>query len=59
MESSKDEAVKDKVVVPQTVEEYVLKTKPKPAEMDCSELDLDEDYYGWDESGIIKPLLVF
>jgi len=50
VENSKAEAIKDKVIVPQTVEEYCVKAKPKAPEIDCSELDLDEDYYGWDES---------
>jgi hypothetical protein len=54
VENSKKEAVKDNVVVPQTLEEYVVKAKPKlAAEVDSCELDIDEDYYDYgDESGL-------
>lgn len=43
VEQSKAEAKKDNVVVPETVEEYVIKTFPMPIESDI--IDLDEDYY--------------
>lgn len=43
VEKSKEEARKDQVVVPETVEDYVIKTNPKQA--DSEFIDLDEDYY--------------
>lgn len=40
MEQSKTEAKKDNVVVPETVEDYVIKSKPpNPSESDVIDLD--------------------
>lgn len=44
VEKSKEEARKDKVIVPETIEEYVIKTKP-PKQVESDVIDLDEDYY--------------
>jgi ubiquitin-conjugating enzyme E2 R len=50
VENTKKEADKDKVVVPLTLEEYVIKAKPKPYEEE-HDLEIDEDYYDYgDES---------
>lgn len=53
MEASRLDAEKDGVVVPETLEEYCIKTAPKPND-DCTDaFDLDEDYYDYgDESGM-------
>lgn len=45
MELTRADAQKDGVHVPETLEEYCIKTKPKP-EDDCLDaLDMDEDYF--------------
>ncbi|VDN01145.1 unnamed protein product [Thelazia callipaeda] len=50
VEASRLDAERDGVVVPETLEEYCIKTAPKPTE---DTFDLDEDYYDYgDESGI-------
>ncbi|KAL3999037.1 Ubiquitin-conjugating enzyme E2 R1 [Acanthocheilonema viteae] len=51
VEASRVDAEKDGVVVPETLEEYCIKTAPKPND-DCTDaFDLDEDYYDYgDES---------
>ncbi|KAI6234393.1 Ubiquitin conjugating enzyme [Aphelenchoides fujianensis] len=44
VEASKVQAAKDGVKVPETVEDYVFKAKPKPVNDDI-DLDFDDDYY--------------
>lgn len=53
VEASRLDAEKDGVIVPETLEEYCIKTAPKPND-DCTDaFDLDEDYYDYgDESGM-------
>lgn len=52
VDSSRIEAEKDGVVVPETLEEYCVKTIAKPND-EIEVFDLDEDYYDYgDESGI-------
>lgn len=53
VEASRLDAEKDGVVVPETLEEYCIKTAPKANEDSTDAFDLDEDYYDYgDESGI-------
>jgi len=48
VEASKLEAEKDGVKVPETVEEYCIKSKPaKPHHEDVDMLDFDDDYYDY------------
>lgn len=52
IENTKKEALKDNVLVPETVEEYIIKSKAqtKP-NLDSTDFDLDEDFYDYgDES---------
>lgn len=51
MEESRKEAAKDGITVPETLEEYCLKSS-RPSEEVADTFDLDEDYYDYgDESG--------
>lgn len=50
MEKSKDEAKRDNVVVPETIEDYVVKVKPKAADESNDVIDLDEDYYDYEDN---------
>ncbi|KAF7637456.1 UBIQUITIN_CONJUGAT_2 domain-containing protein [Meloidogyne graminicola] len=43
VDKSKEEARKDKVIVPETIEDYVVPTKVIPTDNDV--IDMDEDYY--------------
>jgi len=45
VEESKELAVKDKVTVPMTLDEYCIKSSHKQAEDTTDVIDLDEDYY--------------
>jgi ubiquitin-conjugating enzyme E2 R len=52
VEATRADAEKDGVIVPETLEEYCIKSTPKPIEDPADMLDLDEDYYDYgDESG--------
>lgn len=51
IDASKIEAAKDNVVVPETLEDYCIKSTAKHCEDTNDVIDLDEDYYGYsDES---------
>lgn len=53
MELTQVDADKDGVVVPETLEEYCVKTTPKQNDDDVDAFDLDEDYYDYgDETGL-------
>jgi ubiquitin-conjugating enzyme E2 R len=47
VEASKQDAAKDKVKVPETLEEYCIKTSSKHCEDTNDMIDLDEDYYDY------------
>ena len=57
-----EEAKRDDVVVPTTIDEYIIKAKPKPVERDedllmefgndCGPIDDDDDYYGGDDEEV-------
>jgi len=51
VEASKQEAAKDNVSVPETEDDYCIKAQPKQPDDDAHDvIDLDEDYYGGDDS---------
>uniref|UniRef100_A0A914GYA2 UBC core domain-containing protein n=2 Tax=Globodera rostochiensis TaxID=31243 RepID=A0A914GYA2_GLORO len=49
VDKSKEEARKDNVVVPETIDEYVVKAKPKLGNESNDVIDLDEDYYDYED----------
>jgi len=49
IEASKIEAAKDNVKVPETLEDYCIKSTAKHCEDHHDVIDLDEDYYGYDD----------
>ncbi|VDD88756.1 unnamed protein product [Enterobius vermicularis] len=50
VEASRVEAEKDGIVVPETLEEYCVKTQPKPSEEELDEFDLDDEGYPYEGS---------
>lgn len=48
IDASKIEAAKDNVIVPETLEDYCIKSTAKHTEDANDIMDLDEDYYGYD-----------
>lgn len=52
VEASRVEAEKDGIVVPETLEEYCVKTQPKPSEEELDEFDLDDEGYPYEGSGM-------
>lgn len=62
VEQTKAEAAKDGVVVPETVEEYVVKAEPKAQQDEAVEMmDFDDEYYdyGGDDSGEFDAIYRF
>jgi hypothetical protein len=53
VEATREDADRDGVTVPMTLEEYCIKAVPRPSEDPIDSLDLDDDYYdyGDDDSG--------
>uniref|UniRef100_A0A0N5AVB6 UBIQUITIN_CONJUGAT_2 domain-containing protein n=1 Tax=Syphacia muris TaxID=451379 RepID=A0A0N5AVB6_9BILA len=50
VEESRIEAEEDGVVVPETLEEYCVRTQPKPSEEELDEFDLDDEGYPYEAS---------